>query len=132
MKTATLLLVALVGGLCGCSRSGTTTTTSASLFPGEQPGGREPTTTAAHDLASTFCNREEACGAVGPGHRYGARPDCVDEQRRLRTVDLEPGCSSGIDRTLLDACVAAAQKQACSPTADLSQIPQCRAATLCR
>lgn len=130
LGTAAALLTVLVG----CSKT-TSTRDSAhaqeSVAPGMTPASRGRS--AAEQIASARCEREQACGNIGDDETYTSRSDCFARIQSDWKDDLSArACPGGINQRELDECLGEVRQEACeNPFDTLSRIAECTQGQIC-
>jgi hypothetical protein len=95
--------------------------------------GGEPVASAVRQIASTFCDHEQACDNVGPQRSYATRSECLDRQARARSVALRStACVSRLPKATVAHCMDILRGTACVLADDgASRVAECRAGALC-
>jgi len=132
-----LVLGSIFAAAAGCAhgnegRPGTTTTTSASV-EGEMLGSFQ-NEAAIGSVTDARCNREYACGRVGPGQHFATFVDCRTELDGDVRAALSPSkCSRSIDDSAVSHCLSEIRDQKCDNTLDsVGNISSCRSSEVCK
>lgn len=124
--SSSLLSLGLLSVPMACSKTTTDRDPVVAPDPGPMPE--------INRLSSARCEREQACGNVGPGKSYESNNECVtkldaDGYAELNSAD----CKAGLDNAQFDKCLQAIHAEECnSPIASLERLTDCRSSALCR
>ncbi len=134
---AALSLVTM-GLLIACDRN------SQEGFSHERTGGAPPSKGATNmqptvdsatvgRIATTRCDREQACNNIGGGKTYVTRDACMDQMQGNIANELNSyNCPSGLNAQQVDGCLAAIHEEKCDhPLDTLSRLEKCRTGALC-
>lgn len=121
-------LIAVV--FAGCRKKSQVQTTAPPMAMG---GGPADLTSSIDAIADAECQREAACGNVGPDKRFMDRITCVAEMRRdAKSTVHERNCANGVEQARLNACLSAARNETCAnPFNTLTTYVPCKSETLC-
>ena len=140
MNTFVRFAVLTVAG-CGalaCSHDSTHASSAATENvranrPGESMTAASGTHSAAEQIASARCEREQKCGNIGADKTYSSSQDCLARIRADWQDDLNAReCPGGVNQKQLDECLAKIRNEDCgSPFDTLSRVSECTAGQIC-
>lgn len=126
--TATLLTL-----LVGCSKTPARDTAYAqdAQTPTMTPASRARS--AAEQIASARCEREQQCGNVGNDKTFSSGRDCLARIQNDWKDDLNArACPGGINQHELDECLTQVRQEACeNPFDTLARITECTQGQIC-
>lgn len=132
------LLAGLTLTLVACAHGGPTPNAPAPAPGTAVPEGVTNAQNAADQrvvdrLASSRCDRAQACNDIGNGKLYLSRELCLEQIRGNSANDVTGyTCPHGVDQRALDRCVAAIDVAPCGKsTAKLSDVSGCKTDALC-
>ncbi len=84
-------------------------------------------------MATTRCDREQACNNIGGGKTYVTRIACMDQMQGNIANELNSyNCPNGLNAQQVDDCLAAIGQEKCDhPFDTLSRLEKCRTGALC-
>lgn len=91
------------------------------------------TRSAAEQIASARCEREEQCGNIGKDQTYSSEQDCLARIQSDWKDDLNARqCPGGINQQQLSECMKQVRGEACSnPFDTLARITECTSGQIC-
>jgi hypothetical protein len=83
-------------------------------------------------LSNARCDHESYCDQIAEGRRYATRAECVTAFENLGYDDLRLElCTEEVDNARLFTCLSTIRTAPCAGSVDPTQIPACRATSLC-
>ncbi len=84
-------------------------------------------------IATTRCDREQACNDIGGGKTYVSRDACMNQMQGSIANELNSyNCPSGLNAQKVDDCLSAIHEEKCDhPLDTLSRLEKCRTGALC-
>jgi hypothetical protein len=130
--TAFAIGVSLVAACAHDDAVGQPTLTGATYNSSGSPAA-PVSSRAADEIATTRCDREQACNNVGATRKYSTHDVCIAQLRAENENSLtNENCPNGLSRLALDKCIADIRGEKCDhPLDTFERLNSCSRSSLC-